>query len=215
VIWNTLTDVLPGEFNPNKRLSYDSSDFGIISRKEITQILKDVFGAKPSKRHGESSRLIFDKAKLERIGKLYDLSIEVKVVTTNNNGEDGYDGVDVGLDKHFVEHRNNQEKAESSTDTNKNYEDNSQNNRKIRLRNENESIGLTLNPTQPPHPTQMTAIPVLTTVEQQPSSTLSEVVDVSDKIYRLGRTDNWACKLCKMKGDTWFMRKHICKGSTK
>jgi hypothetical protein len=215
VIWNTLTDVLPGEFNPNKRLSYDSSDFGIISRKEITQILKDVFGAKPSKRHGESSRLIFDKAKLERIGKLYNLSIEVKVVTTNNNGEDGYDGVDVGLDKHFVEHRNNQEKAESSTDTNKNYEDNSQNNRKITLRNENESIGLTLNPTQPPHPTQMTAIPVLTTVEQQPSSTLSKVVDMSHKIYRLDRTDNWACKLCKMNGDTWFMRKHICKGSTK
>lgn len=48
MIWNTLTDILAGEFNPNKKLSYDTSDFGIISRKEITQILKDVFGAKPS-----------------------------------------------------------------------------------------------------------------------------------------------------------------------
>jgi hypothetical protein len=189
MIWKTLTDVLTGEFNPNKKLSYDSSDFGIISRKEITQILKDVFGAKPSKRHGESSRLIFDKAKLERIGKLYDLSIEVKVVTTNNNGEDGYDGVDVGLDKHFVEHRNNQEKAESFTDTNKNYEDNNHNNKEITSRNERERTGQTVNPTQLPHPTQMTAIPVLTTVERQPSSTISEVVDMSHKIYRLGSTD--------------------------
>jgi hypothetical protein len=42
--------------------------------------------------------------------------------------------VDVGLDKHFVEHRNNQEKAESSTDTNKNYEDNSQKQQKNNIK---------------------------------------------------------------------------------
>jgi hypothetical protein len=130
-------------------------------------------------------------------------------------GEDGYDGVDVGLDKHFVEHRNNQEKAESFTDTNKNYEDNNHNNKEITSRNERERTGQTVNPTQLPHPTQMTAIPVLTTVERQPSSTISEVVDMSHKIYRLGSTDNWACKNCSMKGDTWFMKKHICKGATK
>jgi hypothetical protein len=75
MIWNTLTNVLAGEFSPNKKLSYDSSDFGLIS----SQILKDAFGAKPSKRHGDSSRLIFDKAKLERISKMYDLPIEVKI----------------------------------------------------------------------------------------------------------------------------------------
>jgi hypothetical protein len=57
--------------------------------------MKEVFGAKPSKRHGNGSRLIFDKPKLERIAKVYDVSIEVKV-TTNDNGEDGYDGVDIG-----------------------------------------------------------------------------------------------------------------------
>lgn len=219
LIWNTLTDVLTGEFNPNKKLSYDSSDFGIISRKEITQILKDVFGAKPSKRHGESSRLIFDKAKLARIGKLYDLSIEVKVVAVDNShsksGEDGYDGVDVGLDKHIIEHGDNEKNVESSIDGCKNHEYLSQDNKEIRSRNEDERTGLAANPTQPPHPTQMTAIPVLTAVEQQPSSTVSEVVDMSDKIYRLGSTDNWACKNCKMKGDTWFMKKHFCKGLTK
>ena len=80
MIWNTLTDFLPGEFNPHKKLSYDSSDFGLISRREIAQILKDAFGAKPSKRHGDSSRLVFDKVKLERISKVYDLSTEVKVI---------------------------------------------------------------------------------------------------------------------------------------
>jgi hypothetical protein len=114
LIWNTLTDILPGEFSPNKKLSYDSSDFGTISRKEITQILKEIFGAKPAKRHGNSSILIFDKNKLERTGKLYDLSLEVKVVTTSNNGEDGYDGVDVGLDKHLIGSKSSEENTKSS-----------------------------------------------------------------------------------------------------
>jgi hypothetical protein len=220
MIWNTLTDVLAGEFNPNKKLSYDTSDFGIISRKEITQILKDVFGAKPSKRHGESSRLIFDKAKLERIGKLYDLSTEVKVVAIDNShrksGEDGYDGVDIGLDKHLIRDRSDEKNTESPANDNKNNDNNSQNNKKITSRNDDGSIELTADPPQPTHPTQTTAVVVLTTEEQQQlSPTKSDVVDMSDRIYRLGSTDNWACKYCKLKGDKFFMRKHICKGRTK
>jgi hypothetical protein len=107
VIWNTITDSLAGEFIQNKPLSYESSDFGTMSQKEITQTLKDVFGAKPSKRHGSNRSLIFDKSKLERIGKIYDLSIEVKVTDKielregkeGNIGTHGTLGTDVGLDK--------------------------------------------------------------------------------------------------------------------
>ena len=29
-------------------------------------------------------------------------------------------------------------------------------------------------------------------------------------IYRIGRTDIWACKNCKIKDDIWFMKKHPC-----
>ena len=57
--------------------------------------------------------MIFDKSKLERIGKIYDLSIEVMVTDKIdqrqgteegkevNNGTHGTHGTDVGLDKHF------------------------------------------------------------------------------------------------------------------
>jgi hypothetical protein len=213
VIWSTLTDVLPGEFSPNKKLSYDSSDFGTISRKEITQILKEVFGAKPSKRHGNGSRLIFDKSKLERVGKAYDVSMEVKV-TINNNGEDGYDGVNLGLDKHLIEHENNEEKAEPTIDNSKNHEKITRNNIKITPRDENKSTGVTVDPPQPPHHTQNTSIPVLATKEQQSSPANPEDIDMSDMIYRVGSTDLWACKHCKLRGDTWFMKKHLCKGIT-
>ena len=217
LIWNTITDILPGEYNPNKRLSYDSAEFGIISQKEMTQTLKDVFGAKSAKRHGSNSRLIFDTSKLGRLGKLYDLSIEVKVVTADSNtesGEDGQDGVDVGLDKLLTKHGSDEKNTESSVDNTKNYEDDRQDNKEITFTNEDESTGLTADPPQPPHPTQTTAVVVITTEEHQLSSTKSEVVDMSDRIYRVGSTDNWACKYCKLKGDIWFMKKHICKGQS-
>jgi hypothetical protein len=44
------------------------------------------------------------------------------------------------------------------------------------------------------------------------TTTTSSVVDVSQNIYRLGNSDSWACKYCKLKGDKWFMGQHTCKG---
>jgi hypothetical protein len=144
---------------------------------------------------------------------MYDLSIEVKVVATNNNGENGYDGVDVGLDKHIIEHESNEEKAESSIDNGKNHGKISKNNIKIAPSDEDKSTGLAINPPQPTQPTQNTSITVLTTKEQQSSRTIAEDIDMADKIYRLGSTDLWACKYCKLREDKWFMKKHLCKGS--
>jgi hypothetical protein len=34
----------------------------------------------------------------------------------------------------------------------------------------------------------------------------------NDAIYRLGHTDIWACKNCKIKADKHFMQKHNCSG---
>lgn len=34
-------------------------------------------------------------------------------------------------------------------------------------------------------------------------------------IHRLGRSDTFACKDCKLKGDIWFMKQHLCKGQSK
>ena len=64
----------------------------------VGEICKDVFGATKSKRHGTSNKLVFDPKKIERLGKIYDISLEVKV---KENGEDGDNGIDVGLDKHL------------------------------------------------------------------------------------------------------------------
>ena len=37
----------------------------------------------------------------------------------------------------------------------------------------------------------------------------------SRSIFRLGRSDTWACKNCKQKGDVHYMREHMCRGEIK
>jgi hypothetical protein len=69
-IWQTITDpeMLAGEPVVNKKLSYNSVEFGEISQKQVSQILIDVFGATKPKRHGSSNKLIFDPEKMKRLG---------------------------------------------------------------------------------------------------------------------------------------------------
>ena len=82
--------------------SYQSVEFGEISQKGIVQILKDVFGATKSKRHGDGRKLVFDVKKLERLGKIYDLSIDIQVDQEERKMEwDTWDAY--GLDRHIHE----------------------------------------------------------------------------------------------------------------
>jgi len=78
LIWNTLTDVLPGDAIPNKKLSYESSEFGPLSQKGVVEILIQVFGAKHSLSRRDKRKLIFDMSKLKRLGQVYNVSVEVK-----------------------------------------------------------------------------------------------------------------------------------------
>jgi hypothetical protein len=54
----------------------------------------------------------------------------------------------------------------------------------------------------------------LPTLQGQEASdkNLKESSTMSKSIYRLGRSDIWACHNCKQKGDKWFMVKHRCRG---
>jgi len=38
---------------------------------------------------------------------------------------------------------------------------------------------------------------------------------IINAIYRFEGTDRWGCKHCTMRGDKWFMMKHICKHNKK
>ena len=38
---------------------------------------------------------------------------------------------------------------------------------------------------------------------------------INESLYRLGHSDTWGCKNCKLTGDKWFMQVHDCKGAKK
>jgi hypothetical protein len=113
-IWDFIKSTLQGADIPGKALSYDSSEFGTITQKDIIQTLEHVFGAKPKKSHGIRF-LDFDISKLQRLGKAYDLAIGVKVVRDGddsfeeNRGSDWTDWTDVGLVKHMSENTDEHE----------------------------------------------------------------------------------------------------------
>jgi hypothetical protein len=79
LIWTTITDSLPGDPIPSRPQSYQSSDYGEISQREVVQVLKDVFGATAS-RDCKSRKLVFDADKLNHLGNIYKLDIDIQVL---------------------------------------------------------------------------------------------------------------------------------------
>jgi Bifunctional DNA primase/polymerase, N-terminal len=120
LIWNTVKDT-PGSPIPNRPQSYDSTEFGVLSQKEIVQTLSDVFGAERS-RDKTSRKLVFDPSKLDKLGKIYDLDVEVKLVTHMTHM------THVGLDMHLQEQPGGKEinisKQENTNISNKRPENN-------------------------------------------------------------------------------------------
>jgi hypothetical protein len=149
LIWNYITEILHREFNPNKKLSYESSEFGTISQKGMTETLLQVFGAKYSPNKREKRKLIFDLAKLERVGKLYDLALEVQV---GKPGAHEADGVDIGLDRHLAYPSTDIEIGKSSP-TNQNFYDKVELNTNKEITKEQPiNAVFPVDPPQAPHP---------------------------------------------------------------
>ena len=108
-IWDNVKEDLNGEHV--KPQTIQTPEFGLILQKEIIQILKDVFKAKPPKRHGNVRSLVFDLTILDKLGKVYDLDVNVRVKrkgessSENEHGTHGTDGTlygdGIGLDKHI------------------------------------------------------------------------------------------------------------------
>jgi hypothetical protein len=99
-IWDYIRTNLQGADVPGKALSYDTSEFGILSQKEVTQTLEHIFGAKNKKSHGIKV-LEFDVSKLKRLGNVYDVSPEVKVVEEEGTGDDRDIGEDLGIGRYI------------------------------------------------------------------------------------------------------------------
>jgi hypothetical protein len=146
LIWNTITDILPGDSIPNKKLSFDSSEFGVISQKGVIESLIQLFGAKPSQNRRERRKLLFDLTKLKRLSRIYELAIEVKVGTSSVT--DVTDVTDVGLDKHFNEQSKEKKTADSKQENANIHSKNLENNEKSTSEEKGKDAEPSANPSQ-------------------------------------------------------------------
>jgi hypothetical protein len=110
-IWNKYKEKLPGGEEIGKT-SYRSNEYGDMSQKRLSELLRDQFKARPPKHHGDRRQLVFDKTALDRMKQKYRININ-----KNNAGTDGTDGSDIGLDIHLSE-------VNSDSKTSKNIEGN-------------------------------------------------------------------------------------------
>jgi hypothetical protein len=78
-IWRELKEWLPGSDILYKPLSFESSQFGTISQKQITEILKSDFSAKSPSHNSNKAKLTFDKSILDRLDGKYNTDLNVEV----------------------------------------------------------------------------------------------------------------------------------------
>jgi len=86
VIWHYIMENLEATEIPGRNLSCETTEFGYLTQKDVTHTLIHVFGAKTKRVNGVRS-LAFDVAKLQRLGKIYDLAIEVQVIKEESSSE--------------------------------------------------------------------------------------------------------------------------------
>jgi hypothetical protein len=86
VIWESVRENIPGTEIPGKQQSYESEEFGIISKTKVTKILVDIFGAE-QKSDGENRYLLIDKETLKKLSSNYDFK-EIQILWSVRNIKD-------------------------------------------------------------------------------------------------------------------------------
>jgi hypothetical protein len=182
-------------------------EFGVISQKGIIETLIQVFSAKALKKHSGRT-LIFDHSKLQRLSKIYELSIDVKVGTLAADVADVADVAHVGLDKHIQEQYEDKENAISEHKNTNISNVRLENNEKIITQEDVKGSQASANVPQAPH------VPPVDDKEYSSTAATTEEYQIPNSIYR-AYGDTWKCHNCNTKGDKWFMQKHDCKGAKK
>jgi hypothetical protein len=189
LIWNIVKETLQGKDIPYKPQSYDTVEFGAISQKGIIETLQQVFAAKSGKRHPGIKTLTFDKDKLQRLGKIYELTTDISVKV---GVEDVEHVEDIGLDKHLTE-QSSDKKTEDIDQENQNLSDKtSQSVENISTAENDKAADSSLHPPQAP---------------QAPPKQ-----NQHDAYFELGK---WHCKDCKATGDKFHMENTPCNGGAK
>jgi hypothetical protein len=70
-IWHTLTNTVPGKYNPQKPYEFWTNEYGPIYRNTLSQKIVDAFGA-VRRRKNNGTVLIFDEEKIKKLKKTHE-----------------------------------------------------------------------------------------------------------------------------------------------
>lgn len=149
----------------------------------MTEVLVQVFGAKKVRKHSGRT-LLFDRNKLDRLNKIYDLSIDVKVETSSSPNSVTHVSL-VGLDRHLNE-QSKDNKIADPNQQNQNSDDKSIDNIKNIITEQNDK---TLKPS--PEVSQASQA----SRQAQPQLE-SESTNQSYDDHKLENIVTWSCRNC-------------------
>jgi hypothetical protein len=139
-IWDEIIKV-PGEFMYKGNTKYQTVEYGTLSQKLVANICIQVLGAKPS-RDKSKRKLVFNPDKLDRLGELFNLTLQVKVT-------DMTDMTDTGIAKYNSEGEGDKKNIENDVNNENNISDLIQN-----IENPIES-GISMDPNHSENPSQV------------------------------------------------------------
>ena len=197
-------NLISGYYDEKRPNEYQTADYGTIYRNSITNVICDKLGAQ--KKHKETgSVLIFDIDKLVKIGKPYELETHVQLkLLEEDHKPDGPDSSD-GFGKTLTTSKDNHNREITNNDGNHiNISEGNPDNHVNNTADQNENPSVI--PIKSSEPSEPSAIKLTTNA----ATTTATATNIA--VYRLGGTDTWACRNCKIKADKHFMQIHDCSG---
>lgn len=199
--WQGMMNNIRGKLNENKPNEYNTEDYGTIYRNTISNTLQKL--GVITKHHNSYTELIFEDKKVIRSASQYNISIQTNIQYFN--GEHG-------------------ERCEHPTGSE------TENTHDMYKRQSNDTIDSRIIDRK--FPQCKINVPIKKGIENlgeinddnsistdQSSQFLIRPSDRElenknrNNIYRIGKTDIWSCRNCKLKDDIHFMLKHPCRES--
>ena len=148
------------------------------------------------------SVLIFDVDKLAKLGRSYDLTVHVQLKFSEQNSQtDSSDNSDGSSKTSTMCVKSNDIKIANNLGNQINISQENLNYTVNNTEEKNESSSITsLELSEPSYPSA-----------SNPVSNFTKDQVTRRTIYRIGRSDNFACNNCKVKGDKFYMEGHACK----
>jgi hypothetical protein len=160
------------------------------------------FGAE--RRHKERGNiLIFDPEKLVKIGKSYEIETIIKLKLLSEDKAEGSEGSE-GFRKEteLLEQNHNIELATKDDNFPKIFEQSLDIKSNILSARNEKQFDKAVKLSDPSEPSGANLV-----------SNHAKDLATTNMIYRIGHSDNFGCKSCKVRGDRFFMETHACRVS--